>query len=86
MRTKPMETRQVPPAVDADTQAAEAFIRQINRKFRALGRSLNLEKKLTLLLVAGELNSEGFISDILLSAKPTCEQGKASWGMIGLAG
>jgi hypothetical protein len=62
----------------------QAFNERIDRQFRAMTRTLTVERKLALLVIAGELDSTGFIGDLLLNAVPVSGQGQASWGTVGL--
>ncbi len=86
MKTATRQTTARPHAatLDADERAVLAFHERVNRRFRALTRSLTFERKLALLAVAGELDSEGFISSFLLNGTPTSRQGETWWRLMGL--
>jgi hypothetical protein len=72
MRTKQIAAQPCKsvPAVDADERTAQRFINRVNRQFQALSRSLNTQRKLAVLVFARELDSEGFVEDLILGAAP----------------
>jgi len=75
-----------PPAValDADEQKVQAFDNRIDREFAAMTEHLSSNEKLTLMLLAGEMNEPGYLADVVLNAKPASGQGEIYWRRLGL--